>query len=55
MNQREIDIYVVTAQGLYLYDAKAHALQLVLTGDIREATSTQPFVKDAPVKLAGGI
>ena len=63
MNRQEIDIYVATANGLYLYDAKAHALQLMLTKDLREATGNQPFVKDAPVNLvyvadfarAGGV
>jgi SagB-type dehydrogenase family enzyme len=51
MNQQEIDIYVATAQALYLYDAKLHALQPVLTEDIRAKTGGQPFVKDAPVNL----
>lgn len=51
MNWQEIDIYVATANGLYLYDAKGHALKLVFTNDIRGATGMQPFVKDAPVNL----
>ena len=51
MNRQEIDIYVATADGLYLYDAKAHALTTVLEEDIREATGTQSFVKDAPINL----
>jgi len=51
MNQQEIDIYVATADGLYLYDAKANILQPVLAEDIRAATGFQPFVKDAPVNL----
>jgi SagB-type dehydrogenase family enzyme len=51
MNRREIDIYVATADGLYLYDAKGHALQPVFTEDIRAETGMQPFVKDAPVEL----
>jgi SagB-type dehydrogenase family enzyme len=50
-NQQEIDVYVATADGLYLYDAKANELQPVLEKDIREMTGTQPFVKDAPVTL----
>jgi SagB-type dehydrogenase family enzyme len=52
MNRQEIDIYVALADGLYLYEAKGHALQLVLTNDVRAATGPQqPFVKDAPVNL----
>jgi SagB-type dehydrogenase family enzyme len=52
MNRQEIDIYVATADGLYLYEAKGHTLQLVLTNDVRAATGQQqPFVKDAPVNL----
>lgn len=51
MNWQEIDIYVATADGLYLYDAKAHAVTMVLAEDIRGATGTQSFVKDAPVNL----
>ena len=51
VNWQEIDIYVATADGLYLYDAKAHTLKPVLAGDIRAATGRQPFVKEAPVNL----
>jgi len=51
VNWQEIDIYVATADGLYVYDAKAHRLNPVLAEDIRTATGMQPFVKDAPVNL----
>jgi len=51
VNWQEIDVYVATADGLYLYDPKAHALQLVLAEDIRALTGTQGFVKEAPVNL----
>lgn len=50
-NWQEIDIYVATAAGLSLYDAKMHALQPVLAEDIRALTGRQPFVKEAPVNL----
>jgi SagB-type dehydrogenase family enzyme len=50
-NWQEIDIYVATADGLFLYDAKAHALQPILTEDIRALTGKQPFVQHAPVNL----
>ncbi len=51
MNWQEVDIYVVTADGVYLYDAKANTLQPVVAGDLRSVAGTQPFVKDAAVNL----
>jgi len=51
MNKQEIDVYVVMAEGVYLYDAKENKLIGVLAEDIRAATGKQPFVKDAPVNL----
>jgi len=50
-NQQEIDIYVAAADGLYLYEAKEHALRPILREDIREKTGLQPFVREAPVNL----
>ncbi len=51
MNRQEIDVYVVLAEGAYVYDAKAHALNPVAAGDLRGQTGAQPFVKDAPLNL----
>ena len=51
VNRQEIDVYVATADGLYLYDAQAHALKSILEEDIRADTGTQGFVKTAPVNL----
>lgn len=51
MNSQEIDIYVAKADGLYLFDAKKHELLLIIHEDIRVATGTQPFVKNAPLNL----
>ena len=51
MNMQEIDIYVATQDGLYLYDAKGNALKPVLAQDVRGATGQQPFVKEAPLNL----
>ena len=51
MNWQEIDIYVATSDGLYLYNAKAHALNPILSEDIRAMTGRQEYVKDAPVNL----
>ena len=50
-NKQEIDIYVATADGLYIYDARGNRLSPVLRDDVRAKTGTQPFVKDAPVNL----
>ena len=50
-NSQEMDIYVATSDGLYLYDAKAALLKPVLAEDIRALTGRQPFVKEAPVTL----
>jgi SagB-type dehydrogenase family enzyme len=50
-NRQEIDIYVALAEGLYVYDAKAHGLNPVLAQDVRAATGGQDFVKEAPVNL----
>jgi len=51
VNWQEIDIYVATAEGLFLYDAKFQTLKPVISGDIRSATGKQEFVRDAPVNL----
>jgi SagB-type dehydrogenase family enzyme len=51
VNWQEIDIYVATTDGLYLYNAKEHILKPVIKQDIRELTGKQPFVKEAPVNL----
>jgi SagB-type dehydrogenase family enzyme len=50
-NSQETDIYVATADGLYVYEAKAHALRPILADDIRALTGRQAFVKEAPVNL----
>lgn len=50
-NWQDIDIYVATAEGLYLFDAKNQALEIVQAKDIRALTGTQDFVVDAPVNL----
>lgn len=51
MNWQEVSLYVATAEGVYLYDAQAHTLNPVLAGDLRAATGTQAYVKDAAVNL----
>ena len=51
LNWQEVSIYVATPEGVYLYDAKANVLNPVLPGDLRAATGTQSYVKDAAVNL----
>jgi SagB-type dehydrogenase family enzyme len=51
MNWQEIDVYVSTAKGLYIYHPTTHSLELLSREDIRDKTGTQSFVKDAPVNL----
>jgi len=50
-NWQNIELYVATAEGLFLYEAKEHALVQVLKEDIRAVSGTQDFVKTAPVNL----
>lgn len=52
MNKQDVDVYVVLPEGTYLYDAKAHQLNLIAEGDHRGAVAGgQTFVKSAPVSL----
>jgi len=51
MNWQEIDVYLATAEGLFLYDAKGNRLEAVLAQDIRPNTGTQSFVATAPLNL----
>ena len=50
-NREEIEIYVASASGLYLYEAKEHRLQPVLSADLRAQTGTQAYVGTAPLNL----
>ncbi len=50
-NRQEMDVYVVTGDGAYVYDAKANALNPVVSGDIRKSAGTQEFVVQAPLNL----
>jgi nitroreductase len=51
VNWQDIDIHVATADGLFLYLPKDHALKKILGEDIRAAMGTQDFVKEVPVNL----
>jgi SagB-type dehydrogenase family enzyme len=48
---REIDIYVATADGAFVFDPNAHALRRVLARDVRALTGQQDFVATAPLNL----
>jgi len=51
MNWQEIEIYVVTADGTYVYDAAKNRLAPVAKEDLRSLAGTQSFVATAPVNL----
>ena len=51
MNVQEISLYVFLADGVYLFDEKAHSLKPVLAGDHRAKAGTQTGVAKAPVNL----
>jgi SagB-type dehydrogenase family enzyme len=47
INAQDVDVYVVTKNGAYVYDAETHALVLISAGDHRAEMS----VPNAPVQL----
>jgi len=51
MNSQEIDVYVATPTGVYLYEAKGHQLQPVIAQDVRAKTGGGAFAPIAPVTL----
>lgn len=47
-----VEVYAVTKDGIYLYDATNHKLNLIAEGDYRSTTTTgQSFVSKAAVNL----
>ena len=47
-----VEVYAVTREGIYLYDAEKHKLNLIAAGDYRSTTTTgQSFVEKASVNL----
>jgi SagB-type dehydrogenase family enzyme len=50
-NWQEIDIYAVLPDGLYLYDAKAHALLKKSDENLSTLVGKQEYVKTAPLGL----
>lgn len=50
-NWQEIDIYVIGADGVFVYRPKDHSLAPVLAEDVRALAGTQDFVREAPLNL----
>lgn len=50
-NCQEIDIYALTAEGIYLYLPEKHILEQVKAGDFRAQIGMQPFTHTAPLLL----
>ncbi|MFP4663305.1 MAG: SagB/ThcOx family dehydrogenase [Bacteroidales bacterium] len=50
-NKQEMEVYLSTADGLFLYLPEKHALKKIFDKDIRAVTGGQDFVDDAAVNL----
>lgn len=50
-DRQEVDLYVALTDGLFLYRAKAHALEPIAPEDLRALTGKQGYVATAPVNL----
>lgn len=50
-NVQDVDVYVMTPDGVYLYDAKANMLRMVNPGDHRAVAGKQPFARQARLTL----
>jgi nitroreductase len=50
-NWQQIDIYVIKADGWYLYDHKEHSLVKLGAEDLREHAGSQDYVSTAPLNL----
>lgn len=55
MNAQEIDIYVFTKKGIYLYIPSENLLKFIMEGDKRADTGMQSFAADAAVNLVYSI
>ena len=51
VNWKNIDIYITTEDGLFLYDAPKHTLKGLGKEDIRAVSGQQTFVNTAPLNL----
>jgi nitroreductase len=50
-NRQEIEVYLILAEGAYVYDAKANALKLVVGTDLRRLAGMQAYPAEAPLNL----
>lgn len=50
-NAREIDLYVLRADGAFLFEPGPHRLRRVAPGDLRRLTGDQDFAATAPLTL----
>jgi SagB-type dehydrogenase family enzyme len=50
-NSQEIRVYLLLANGVFIYNEEEHELIRILTKDIRENIGTQKMVKSAPMGL----
>ena len=50
-NRQDIEIYALTKDGAFIYDAKTHKLLPVAEGDMRDLGGTQEFAKGVPLTL----
>ena len=51
VNRQEIDVYIATPKGIYLYNAKKNTLEPLVSHDIRPLCNMQPSALAAPVVL----
>jgi SagB-type dehydrogenase family enzyme len=50
-NSQDLEMYLATADGVFVYEPKPHQLRQVLTDDLRALTGRQAFAKDVPMNL----
>lgn len=51
-NRQDIDLYVITHEGTYLYDARDNRLVVVTDEDLSSFSGSQEFVTTAPLNIA---
>ena len=51
MNRQTVDVYVVKADGAFIYDAVQNRLSPVTGADLRAASGTQSYAGQAPLNL----
>ncbi len=51
LNRQDIEIYVLRADGAWLYDAPRHSLEQATERDLRGLLGAQAFAREAPVTL----